>query len=378
MSSTSRDIPVLNGIRGLAVLIVFASHASNIFFQGALIGWGGGQLGVMLFFMLSGFLMAHLYVSSPASAFAQRQFLLNRFARIYPMFAFVVITCFAVHALDAPIWVYEIKSVWDVLVNLTFVQGYNVLWTIGPEVIFYALFLVLWKIGRHSKISLILTIIAMAAIAWAPLSVAPTNSLFALHGKLQYFLVGCLLGIWSETLVSADLSRKTWAQVAFWICMTVFVVSFPQIIRLFVAVPKRLTGDPWPDPWSFPFYLVVTTGLFVASIIARPWVFTNKIAGFIGKISFSFYLLHFAVLTNVHPLMPTHPLRSIALSLVITIALSSLTYFVIEVPTRNAIRRLGAGQLNQNASPRLRTPCKKSAVALRQPRAHSRPDPWIR
>ena len=66
MQSTSKDIPVLNGLRGLAVMIVFASHASNIFYQGEIVGWGGGQLGVMLFFMLSGFLMAHLYAGRAA------------------------------------------------------------------------------------------------------------------------------------------------------------------------------------------------------------------------------------------------------------------------------------------------------------------------
>ena len=62
MQAERRELPVLNGIRGLAVAIVFASHASNIYFSGAIAGWGGGQLGVMLFFLLSGFLMSHLYL----------------------------------------------------------------------------------------------------------------------------------------------------------------------------------------------------------------------------------------------------------------------------------------------------------------------------
>lgn len=50
--------PELDGLRGLAAYIVLVSHASNMTgLWGTLLGNGAGQFGVMLFFVLSGFLM---------------------------------------------------------------------------------------------------------------------------------------------------------------------------------------------------------------------------------------------------------------------------------------------------------------------------------
>jgi len=342
MQSTSKDIPVLNGLRGLAVMIVFASHASNIFYQGEIVGWGGGQLGVMLFFMLSGFLMAHLYAGRAADVAAQWQFVINRMARIYPLFAVVVFACFVIHSFNAPVWSYRIVSPQDVLVHLSFVRGYNIFWTIGPEVIFYLLFLILWKVSQTSGLAFTVIIFSTLVISWLPITVVASNSVARLHNTLPYFLAGYVLGLRSDSIIELGRRRYKWASLAFWMCLIVFAASLPQVIRLFADVPKRLTGDPWPDPWSFPFYLLATGCLFVTSIVAAPWLLTNCFASFVGKISFSFYLLHFAVLQNMKDSMPEHPLRAIVLAFIATTVLSSCTYVAIETPMRRLIRRLGS------------------------------------
>lgn len=342
MQSNIKDIRVLSGLRGLAVLIVFASHASNIFYRGKIAGWGGGQLGVMLFFMLSGFLMAHLYAGKPASADEQWKFVVNRFARIYPLFAAVVLACFAIHRFGMPVWAYRIASPHDVLVHLLFIRGYNIFWTIGPEIIFYLLFLILWRAYRSGGFAFVALALVTVGIAWLPVSVVSSNSLARLHDTLPYFLVGTIVGLRSDWLINLSGRRSRWATLAFWVSLSVFAVSFPEVIRLFADVPKRLTGDPWPDPWSFPFYLMATGCLFVTSILASPWVLTNRFAEFLGKISFSFYLLHYAVLQNVNNWMPGNPIRSIAIAFVVTTAFSSCTYAAVEVPMRRLIRRLGS------------------------------------
>lgn len=341
MQDNSRDIPVLNGVRGLAVLIVFVSHSSNIFFHGELAGFGAGQLGVMLFFVLSGFLMAHLYLRTPADAGAQWRFVVNRMARIYPMFAVVVLACFAIHRFGAPVWAYGIATPHDVWLNLSFVQGYDVLWTIGPEVVFYALFLALWKAWRSDWHVFAALAIVLAAMAWLPIDITSSNSLARLHDRLPYFLVGCLLGLHSDTLMARARERRPWYQAAFWLCLIAYLASSPQAIRLFADVPKRLTGDPWPEPWSFPYYLFATTCLFVASVLASPRLLTHPVAAFLGRISFSFYLLHYAVLQNAKTWLPQHPLAAVVLAFAATTALSSLTYVAIESPLRRLIRHLG-------------------------------------
>ena len=55
----TRNIDALDGLRGFTCLLVVFTHAGNSgLFLNTL---GSGQLGVMLFFALSGFLMVHLY-----------------------------------------------------------------------------------------------------------------------------------------------------------------------------------------------------------------------------------------------------------------------------------------------------------------------------
>lgn len=342
MQDNARNIPVLNGVRGLAVLIVFVSHASNIFFHGKVAGFGAGQLGVMLFFVLSGFLMAHLYQRTPANAASQWRFVVNRMARIYPMFAVVVLACFVIHRFHLPPWAYAIETTHDLWLNLGFVQGYDVLWTIGPEVIFYLLFLALWRAWQAGWPAFAALAILMVAIAWLPIDVTSANSLARLHDRLPYFLAGCLLGLYSERLTAYANERHRWCQAAFWFCLIAFIASFPQIIRLFADVPTRLTGDPWPEPWSFPYYLLATVSLFLAALLARPRLLTHPAADFLGKVSFSFYLLHFAVLQNAKTWLPQQPAIAVTLAFVLTATLSALAYATIETPLRRLLRRLAS------------------------------------
>ncbi|WP_158880220.1 acyltransferase [Rhodanobacter sp. L36] len=358
MNAQTRNIPVLNGIRALAIAIVFASHASNIFFNGALTGFGGGQLGVMLFFVLSGFLMACLYMERPATVSAQRDFVVNRLARIYPMFFVVVAGCFIIRVSAAALWVYPIDTWHELFEHLGFVRGYEVLWTIGAEVIFYVLFLVLWKTRNAGPTSLFIGMVAaMVFAAWVPLDIKGNNSVINLHDKLPYFILGCLLGMRSELILSVDpVGHKAAATAAFWISLLAYVASLPQILRLAIPLPREFLAHPDVMAWASPFYLVATTALFVTAVRARPWILTNKAAVFIGKISFSFYLLHYMVLENVRTVMPTHPLRSIALALMVTMVLSALSYATVEVPMRNWIRRIGSGRRKEKGIPKQSLP----------------------
>jgi len=60
------SIKSLDGLRGLAALIVVVSHFSFVvsrFAHGEL--KGAGHAGLMIFFVLSGFLMGHLYLDTP-------------------------------------------------------------------------------------------------------------------------------------------------------------------------------------------------------------------------------------------------------------------------------------------------------------------------
>jgi peptidoglycan/LPS O-acetylase OafA/YrhL len=89
--SGQQYFPVLDGLRGLAILIVIVSHVSNaIDLWGRMLGDGAGQIGVMLFFVLSGFLMGQLYLDKPFNHANLWNFAARRFARLAPLFYLTV------------------------------------------------------------------------------------------------------------------------------------------------------------------------------------------------------------------------------------------------------------------------------------------------
>src|SRR6185369_7058906 len=96
-------IPCLDGLRGLAALAVVLFHF-NIFFlpQARLPFVGHAYLAVDFFFILSGFVMAHVYGHLLASNWRVHalQFGRARFARLYPLFAVTTLAMVFVFALS--------------------------------------------------------------------------------------------------------------------------------------------------------------------------------------------------------------------------------------------------------------------------------------
>lgn len=351
MKTHSSEVPVLHGVRGLAALMVFASHAANVCYGGAYLGNGGGQLGVMLFFVLSGYLMAMLYLPHTANLGQIRSFSVNRFARIYPMFALVVAVNYAASFYGLSLGTYGIRTAGDLLEHLFLIRGFSVFWTIGPEVVFYGIFLLLWMAKTKSTYAFAALLALFAVVSMIPGDPSRANSIASLHHRLPYFLVGTVLGAfhprWSD-------ARSALARAGFYASLLVFLACVPQLTSMAVALPDDINTDPSMAMWSHPFYLVVCGSVLVSAVTAAPWLMTNPVAVFMGKISFSFYLLHVLVLINIHALAPTHPALVIAGSLSLTTALSYTCHLAVERPCRMWIRnwfaRAGASQRALNTA----------------------------
>jgi peptidoglycan/LPS O-acetylase OafA/YrhL len=150
-------IEPLHGLRGLAALTVLAHHTAPVHFAGA--------IGVTLFFVLSGCLMGRLYLSRDFDAVQIWYYATARFARIYPLFALVVISAGILNAFFG-FQIFWMES-WEVDRHLVLLGDAHTVWTIAVECHFYVLFLLFWFASSRGKLSLRTLVVIYAALAIA-------------------------------------------------------------------------------------------------------------------------------------------------------------------------------------------------------------------
>lgn len=120
----STYFPALTGIRAIAAFMVFIHHYNPfnkaVFGEATFDFFSEFHVGVTVFFVLSGFLITHRYFEFDKINF--RQYLINRFARIYPMY-FIITTItfllYIIHHLDL-----NIKFLGLYILNISFLKGY--------------------------------------------------------------------------------------------------------------------------------------------------------------------------------------------------------------------------------------------------------------
>lgn len=339
-----REVPVLDGIRGVAAIIVAVSHASNQWADGAWVGQGAGQLGVMLFFVLSGFLMGYLYLGTRCDAQTARRFMLHRFGRVVPLFFTIVLMSYAVLSLGFPLWVYPIASSRVLVEHLLFVRGVDVLWSIGPEVVYYLLFLGMWWLWSRSRVASVVFIGALTITStFAMFAPAGSGTLAQLHSKLPYFVAGtCLGAAWRLSPSVATGSRLAKSATSA-LAGLLLLLSLPQTLRVLqeeCGIFLVALQAPWGQLWAKPYYFFLSVGFFVAMLWARPKWLESSPMRMIGRLSYSIYLVHMIVLRNLPAPQEIGWVGAVLAYSICTIALAEVMYRVVERPAREWFRSL--------------------------------------
>ena len=156
-------IHTLTGLRGLAALIVFISHSANESLLPGYLGRGFGQVGVMLFFVLSGFLMAYLYIHEDVNGENVRRYMFARIGRVFPLYFALLLFSIVITRYIPPESFYPFKfdELGAALRALLLIEAKYVFWTIPVEVQFYVVFVGFWALYKkgYSAYFLLLFII---------------------------------------------------------------------------------------------------------------------------------------------------------------------------------------------------------------------------
>jgi peptidoglycan/LPS O-acetylase OafA/YrhL len=305
-------IPALDGLRGLMTLFVVISHyfgevpAGLSFFC---VGW----IAVMVFFVLSGYLVGRLIIEKMHAGNFLSVFYLRRICRTFPTY-FLAITAilllqshFApaawVEANDNfPSWAYFVFFQ-NILFNPLQTYGSHWLsptWTLALEEQFYLVAPFLLMVLPRRLWLRTLTGIALSAVAiralgvlggW--LSVAPVA---ILPSAADILFAGMILAILVKT-DAIDWPRHSLA-----------IRILPIACLLLTFATQRLDGGE-VGPWFKilgPFFVAIGGGAFILMLVkGAPEAkrFESRTLRFFGNISYSVYLTHIPVLGLAHGLI---------------------------------------------------------------------------
>ncbi|MBC7726685.1 MAG: acyltransferase [Microbacteriaceae bacterium] len=341
--------PEIDGLRALAVLPVILFHAGFGLF-------GGGYVGVDVFFVISGFLITTIIVSElRAGTFSIVRFYERRARRILPALFFVMAACLPAAWLwllphEAVAFGKSLVAVSVFLSNVLFwrTSGYFDLaadekpllhtWSLGVEEQFYIVFPLLvawcWHFGVRRLAMLLLGLagISLLASQWA-LDRSADASFFLAPFRAWELLAGALLALaggqhWVD---SRNAALPVWAREA---------LGLLALGLIIVPVFGYGAATPFPGVRALPPVLGTVLALvFIKPNTAAGRLLTLRPVLWLGMISYSAYLWHqpllaFARLAQVGMPSPAASAGVAALSLV----LGHLSWRYVEAPFRTGSR----------------------------------------
>jgi peptidoglycan/LPS O-acetylase OafA/YrhL len=334
-----RHIPALDGLRGFAALIVAISHFPDVGLP-RLIHHRVGDYGVMLFFVLSGFLMGHLYLARRPDRQAILHYGAARIARILPLYLGTALLSCTLFTLVDPAFIYPIDGR-ALLRLLTFTSPLPIFWSIGPEFQFYFLFPLIWLSFHVRRQNRRIAFFALATAICLIFAISPWTPGFSALSKLHIFVAG----IGTALIAGRAPLRHSWR-------MPVLLAAF-AFLGLLLFTPRSIEPLLFPstrnDPKHIAYYgdavkiLLCVLVLYSATFSHRlnRWIWSNAPMRTLGAWSFSLYLLHMPAL-YLAARMPLPVWAKTALAVGFALTLAALSNRFFEMPANHMVRqRLG-------------------------------------
>jgi peptidoglycan/LPS O-acetylase OafA/YrhL len=334
-------IPCLDGIRAIAFLIVFLSHAG----YGKIIP---GAFGVSIFFFLSGYLITTLLrvEFDKRGTINLQKFYFRRLIRIFPPLYLVILIASILTQLGVlqgtfltPIGVISqifcFNNYHAISLNSYDGQapGTAILWAVAIEVHFYLLFPIFYLfLRRHisSQLKQMLVILSICGIAllWRCILVYKFNApelrtYIATDTRIDGILFGSILAIYGNPVLDkVNNSSRWWIG---WLAVSLGVLVFSIVFR----------NPQFRETFRYTIQSAALIPVFVA-MIRYPnksifnWLQTEWLKWY-GKLSYALYLVHLSIIFGLQRTnLPMGVV--IILSFALSTLLGAVIYYYLEMP----------------------------------------------
>jgi peptidoglycan/LPS O-acetylase OafA/YrhL len=367
-SPNIRYIPTVDHLRAFAATLIVFYHGMQLFGSYARTGaesfdgtWtftknpllalvAEGHAAVSLFIVLSGFIFAY---GAAGRTVSYRQFITNRLWRIAPMF--FVLVLFGVHVYPSGFTflalIQTLAFAGDLPGSVTAGPMLGITWAVAIEFRCYLIFPFLHRLVERHGLRYLVGVLAVThlfrIVHYFAMNTARDIAYWTIVGRLDQFVIGMALAVFLHRLGPGRRRR-----------------SLRWLLPVAIAAPLAwLTwfnaNGGWPADKSnrllWPSCEGAVWALLIGSYVAfdrgtgRPGNWLSAAVARVGQVSFSTYLLHFtviSVLVHKHwvPHLATNAnanglLVTLVLAWPLTVAISALTYNVIEKPFMGFRRR---------------------------------------
>lgn len=332
MTFPSQDIKkydFIDALRGLAILGIIFTHSTLSVkpTNEALLKLAReGMTGVQLFFIVSALTICMSWAyRRDTEIFTTRNFFIRRFFRIAPMFYFAILLYIFVNGVSPTQWAPNGIQWWFFPITALFLHGFHPEtitsvvpggWVIAVQMSFYFIVPFLLPHIKSIKSCIIFFLISLVLyklnfILVQHLFVYPESqrhllysfSYFNFLSQLPVFIIGILTYLIFQKNYSAR-SIAIVCSILFFILGFLFLYPLPQIsvflppynhMVILLHLPRRIVILS-----SFPHHIIAGALFAVFTLLlanCSTRLLINRFTIMLGKLSFSIYLIHFAVLT---------------------------------------------------------------------------------
>ncbi|MFM7872725.1 MAG: acyltransferase family protein [Actinomycetota bacterium] len=356
---SSTHLPGLDGLRGVAVIMVLVFHSG--------LGWlPGGFLGVSIFFTLSGFLITSLLLGEIESSgrIGLGSFWSRRLRRLLPA-SLAAITLAVVIAPWLTTAVEEGRLRGDAVAGVLYASNWRY---VSANVSYEELFatvsplLHLWSLAIEAQLYLVLPIVIMIAsstrlrrrgigvvLAGCAVASAVGSAVFLSGDRLYYgtdaraaeLLAGAVLACWwrppDQRLAEPHVAGRVWTR---WIplgaCAAVLIIA-----------RVTTTSSDWVYSGALAGFALLSVVLVAGAVESGPLRRLLEYRGLtiVGTVSYGLYLYHWPIFVwMTSDRVGLDGVALFAVQLAATAAVSATSYLILESPVRRR-RILASGRI---------------------------------